>query len=254
MVNKKIQENKKMKTKRIVAIGIASLGLCASAMAEGAQELKKKALLYLPMEKDKIMELPTTGASAAMLGDKPVFSVGKKGDALVVDGEGVSVKGIKIKGASLINGKQGTVAFWMKPLVSYTEGKGRHYFLTAKKTNGLYIYIMSPNAGFYSQTVNDKKWISPHFNFKWWKKPQWSAKTWYHIAVTWGPGKETIFYVNGALVYKAKECSSIELAADTILVGCSGDGKSSADALLDEFYIFGDILGKEDVVSLMNDK
>ena len=214
------------------------------------------------MEKDKIIEMPKSGVEVKLLGGTPLFNKGKKGQGLVIDSEGISIKGLKITGSKLINGKQGTVAYWMKPLVSYTEEKGRQYFLSAREYlgdgnqgNGHYVYIDSPSGGFYFQTIKDKKWISPHFNFRWWKKPQRSTELWYHVAVTWGPEIATTFYINGIAVHKGKKkgSSSAKFDAKTLFVGCSGSGKKSANALLDEFYIFGEILSIENIQALMAD-
>jgi concanavalin A-like lectin/glucanase superfamily protein len=250
-----------MKRTKWLLIGSAALVVCVNALAEDVTTLKEKALLYLPMEKDKILEMPKSGAEVKTLGDEPVFNKGKKGQGLVIDGEGISIKGLKITGSKLINGEEGTVAYWMKPLLSYTEGKSRQYFLAAREYlgdgnqgNGHYIYIISPAGGFYFQTIKDKKWISPHFNFKWWKKPQWSTELWYHIAVTWGPKADTIFYVNGVSVHKGKKgSSSVKFNAQTVYVGCSDSEKNPANALLDEFYIFGEILSQENIKLLMTD-
>lgn len=247
---------------KLLLLGMVTLLTGMNTLAEEIQSLKEKALLYLPMEKDKILAQPATGATLKLLGDKPVFNDGKKGQSLVIDDQGISIKGIKLTGANLINGKQGTIAYWMKPLVSYTTEKGRQYFLTAREYlgggnlgNGQYVYIDSPSGGFYFQTVRDRKWLTNHFNFNWWRKPQWSNETWYHIAVTWGPDVKTTFYVNGNPIHKGKKkgSSSAEMNVKNIYIGCSGAEKKSANALLDEFYIFGEILSTENIKSLMAD-
>lgn len=243
-----------MKKHKLFLTAATALTLGFSSTGADLKALKEKALLYLPMEKGNVMQLPKSGADLELLGGEPLFAKGKKGEALAIDSEGVSIKGIKIKGQNLFNGEQGTIAFWMKPLIAYNEGKGRHYFFAARKNNGHFAYIISPNAGFYFQTVKDKKWISPHFNFRWWKKPSWSSETWYHLAITWGVGKETTFYVNGEPIHKeALDCGA-KTVAPAIFVGCGNDEKDQADALIDEFYIFSGIISKEDIAALMNDK
>ena len=211
--------------------------------------LKEKALLYLPMEKGNIIKTPKSKVELELLGDKPFFAKGIKGQVLAIDSEGISVRGIQIKGKNLINGAHGTIAFWMKPLASYTEGKGRHCFFSTRKKNGLFVFISSPKGGFYFQTIRNKKWNSPHFNFSWWKLPQWTPGIWYHITITWNK-KETIFYINGSKVHKQSTDSSTKIDSNIFYVGCKRNGKGQADALVDEFYIFGDVINQNDIVEL----
>lgn len=250
-----------MTKSKLLLIGMATLIMGISTLAEEAAKIKEKAILYLPMEKDNILNSPSSGVTLDLLGGKPVFNEGKKGQCLVIDDQGISIKGLKLSGSKLINGEQGTIAYWMKPLISYTSEKSRQYFLSAREYlgngnlgNGQYVYIDSPSGGFYFQTVKDKKWLTNHFNFRWWKKPQWSTETWYHIAVTWGTDAKTVFYVNGHPVHKGKKAGSSSATVDVkkIYIGCSGSENKSANALLDEFYIFGDILNAEQIKSLMS--
>lgn len=243
-----------MKIKKLSMALAVTATTIGAVFAQDAASIKAKALLYLPMDKGNIMAHPKSGAEIEILEGKPVFIKGKKGDALAIDSEGVSIKGIKLVGDNLMNGEEGTVSYWMKPLVSYSEGKVRHYFLAARDGEGHLFFIDSPSTGYFMQTMKNKEWISPQFNFKWWKKPVWSTELWYHIAVTWGKGRETTFYVNGNKIFSKQVDNSLKLKSNAIYVGCNTDKTKQADAVIDELLVFGEVLDKDAVTTLMNDK
>lgn len=232
----------------VLAIVLLSQGIFAGDLTE----LKNKALLYLPMEKGKILAKPAS-AQIKTVGPEAVFVDGKKGQALVIDREGVSIKGLEVSGANLINNEKGSIVFWMRPLVSYLTSKKYHSFFAAQNKNAHYIFV-DPKGGFYFQGKIDGKYLSPHFNFAWWKsRAQWSTELWYHMAVTWDKA-QVIFYVNGVKVHSDKKNLSFAEKTDKIYVGWKGKDGSSADALLDDFYIFDKVLSLEEVGLLMKDK
>lgn len=250
-----------MKCLSVVTLG---LSLSASLFASDVNALKEKALLYLPMEEGKILASPSEGVEVKPIAGTPVFYDGKKGKGLVIDDQGISIKGLEIVGNNLMKGEEGTIVFWMKPLVKYTgAGKGRQYFLVCREYlgggmqgNGKYLYIDSPSGSFMIQCVKDKSWKSDFFNFNWWKKPQWSPELWYHVAVTWGPSSTTTFYLNGAPIHKGKKAGQLTAAqnANKLMVGCSLEKNKSSNAILDEYYVFDKMLTQEEISLLMNDK
>jgi len=241
----------KIRTKMLVSV-IVLVGIMQCVSADELTDLKNKALLYLPMEKGKILAKPA-GAKLTTQGEAPVFVDAKKGQGLVIDREGVSVKGLEVNGTNLINNEKGTIAFWMRPLVSYVTSKKYHSFFAATNKNGHYIFV-DPKGGFYFQGKIDGKYPSPHFNFAWWKKrAQWSTDLWYHMTVTWDK-EQVVFYVNGVKIHKDKKDLSFAEKTDKLYIGWKGKDGSSADALIDEFYIFDKVLNIEEVSLLMKDK
>jgi hypothetical protein len=206
--------------------------------------------LYAPLDEGQLVAYPK-GVKTSFPSGTPMFKEGKKGTALVCDSEEISVPGVKLMGSDLIDGEKGTIAFWMKPILKYGEGKKPQTFFYTRKGSGHSVFISNPKQGLYFQTKNQGKWISPHFNFSWFKKPQWSPDNWYHITITWGDGNGTLFYINGAKVSKQKGGNSVVLALDHVMIGCQGSGRNSSDAIMDDLYIFDKALTREEITELM---
>lgn len=231
---------------RPIVLTIATLSIAAHV---SAQSYMDHCILYAPLDESQPVAIPA-GADIGFHGDEsPMYSQGKKGTGLVFDSEGLSVRGLSILSEGLINGETGTISFWMKPLTPYNDNKKRFFFY-ASVSDAQAVFI-DQKQSFFFQTKRENQWISPNFNFDWFKKPQWSPESWYHMAITWGPDQPTAFYLNGNLMAKQEVNSSISFAPGQVAIGCRQNGVEPADALLDEFYIFDTVLTPEDISQLV---
>lgn len=88
-------------------------------------------------------------------------------------------------------------------------------------------------------------------------QPTWSPRLWYHIAITWGAGTPTVFYLNGMRIHEVGadtatlSFSSSETPIDRIVIGCDPSAKRQANALLDEVLIFDALLTAEQISRLV---
>ena len=237
--------------KRMFVSALCVVAACVEpqtgALAQGVPAAQELRLAF--DKEDQVLATPNGNLKIEFTG-KPQFVDAKKGKGLLIDAEGVSASKLLITGGNIMNAKQGTIAFWLKPVLPVVEGKQRYSILTATSStsdNVLNVFIEN-NGGFYLQAKRDGAWLSPHFNFKWWKKPSWQENTWYHLAVSWEPNGTTKFYVNGARVHEdeAKSYPGFASQLDKLVLG--GDGK--INSVFDDMLITDRVMSADEISKL----
>ena len=237
---------------RARAIGFGILATCLSiAVCFGGVPMESLCL-HLPLDEGKLVAYPAT-AKGAVRGT-PVFQEAKRGMGLVFDAKGRGAKSLTVSGSTLVDPAQGTLAFWMGPLIAYKSGRHHlvNFLCSGNKEQALHLFI--ENGQLFLQSRAHGKWPGVHFGFDWVKLPPWKPARWYHIAVSWGRKHPTTFYVNGKKVWSKKPSlgfSSDVAPIDKIVVGASSIGKKQARAVLDEVLVFASVLDAAAITGLI---
>tara|TARA_Y100000310_G_scaffold333007_1_gene409683 strand:- start:4590 stop:9614 length:5025 start_codon:yes stop_codon:yes gene_type:complete len=121
--------------------------------------------------------------------------------------------------------KQGTIELWLKPEWSGAQGKACIFavsgsiFKLFKNDDGALVFFANAASDAISYNVSN-----------------WSAGTWYHLALSWQENQNLSMIINGNTVNKTS-IDSIGSLGNNLYLGTNAVGTFSANATIDEFKI-----------------
>ena len=204
-----------------MAAGLLPAASAANAPVKPAAPAIEGAKIHLVFESEKkVVAFPEKGVTAIFSGGAPLFVDAKKGKGLAISSEGPNAKTLVLDAPGVFSFKQGTLAFWFKPLVTFSDEKKYYLFSSQTKNNAIQVFEEKDRSLMFLAKKGDN-WPSPFFNFSWSNRPNWQKDQWYHVAITWGPDLPTKFYVDGVKIQEdtSKPDPGFEDTLDKIYIG-----------------------------------
>jgi hypothetical protein len=134
--------------------------------------------------------------------------------------------------------KEGTIAFWMKP-VGWSGCGGHLYFIAVTADNCTIRFYNYPGATHVWLDAKDQYRLISALGWPGWKDGQWSF-----LAFTYKPGQQC-FYVDGRLVMK-----SIEGLIEPEFINTGLIEISEGDQVVDELMVFNQPLTPPEIMAL----
>jgi len=180
----------------------------------------------------------------AVLGDKPVFLEGLKGNGLYL-GDGSYAL---IDSRDRIRGGEGTVAFWIRPKQRWNDGTTRHIFSVGSVENfGILKDPLRDRLSLFLHGTGISKppdqGLAHRPDHVWGGGWQYIAVTWKGLATT---GGQVVLYGAGEPV-TAQEGYFDKPDLDQMMLVGRVDPDSQAEAVIDELMIFSRAMSKDEI-------
>ena len=217
-----------------------------------------------------------SGGSAAGELEGGAFVAGKVAQGILFEGE----ERCTYSTADNLNNLKGTVMMWVKPEWKAADKKGSHFFfgvLSDGWADNNMVFVQAAGG------LNEAVWMPfpfPAFFVYmrgWWGELRdkggvetkgrviedasaWQAGEWHHIAHTWDLEKGQYLYIDGELVDATETAAPSgvsNVGADMYIGSLPADNSSKQvtyvdctgpDAVIDEFYIYGEMLTAEQIM------
>ena len=227
-----------MRIRKLFLLAALTMWWCSNdaAMALDRENLR----FYLPFEGD--LQPRIAGANTQLK-----FVKGSAQDAQLV--QGLRGQGLKVTPDLRIqyftrqsfSPKEGTIAFWMKPVGWSGVGHFRHFLVVKTDQFAMELYMYFGNPWFYIggsgryDLVGGSNWQVAF------EKEAFPEDQWTFLAATYKPGQQA-FYINGKLVIKRTDGLIEPEFVNTGIVEIP-----PGDQVLDEIMIFDRVLTEQEI-------
>ena len=246
--------------KAVLLLGLTALPILGQSAPTQTQKarteatLKEAATLHAPLDSGRVVAVPAKGLEVELEGT-PLFVHGQRGEALSIAPGGLSTSSLEIQGKTGISPERGTIAFWVRPLLGYDPG--REYYLlsllsSADAAQGLCAFV-DEQGRFVVQGRATAPTAAPDQAEIWIHLPPWPPDRWYHLAVTWAPDQNTVFYLDGEKQVERTDSpafSGQKAPVDRIVLGCSPAGDKHAHSVFDDILVFAEPLAEKELKTL----